>query len=444
VPLPTEFAHCINDDSVLEMPLSAVDPFMALHFHFGMLLGVIDFEAQQAYHRGKSRLHNAWLHGGGVIWGLRVTVDRAANEVRVDRGLALDRAGHELYLEAPACVDLGAWYALHEKDPDVMPEVDDHMAGVRTCKAYVIARFRACLTREVPALSEPCEGGNTDTAFSRVAETIQLDLRVGDPPDPPRPDYECTRIFLGLLDPRLGDNDGTQADRKAAADERARVSTLSASDQRIATAAALQRFITIDAMNRMPAADDAGDRLLFPARDDEGIILGAIDGIELRQQGSGGWILSSDPAVSFDRRDTLVPTSELQFLLEPIRGAAAAAAVLAGPRIVSWDIKDKTAVVLTADKALDAGAAEVGTAFSVTSKTVDGHWSNHTFKATLGADKKTVTLKLNSQLPAGSLVRLIASGTGMHPMLGADGALLGAPVADAADGRDFVGMKKRS
>ena len=48
------------------LPLS---PFYTLSYHFGMLLGVDDFETEQAYHRAKQRLHNAWLHGEGVVWG---------------------------------------------------------------------------------------------------------------------------------------------------------------------------------------------------------------------------------------------------------------------------------------------------------------------------------------------------------------------------------------
>src|SRR5215211_7415462 len=88
-----------------------VDPFTGLRFHFGMLLGVDDFESEQAYHRGKMRLHNGWLHGEGVVWGLLVDAPLVEGggadlkgELRVRPGLALDAAGRELYLAATACV----------------------------------------------------------------------------------------------------------------------------------------------------------------------------------------------------------------------------------------------------------------------------------------------------------------------------------------------------
>ena len=49
-----------------------LNPFYALRYHFGMLLGVDDFETEQVYHRGKMRLHSAWLHRQGVVWGFNV------------------------------------------------------------------------------------------------------------------------------------------------------------------------------------------------------------------------------------------------------------------------------------------------------------------------------------------------------------------------------------
>ena len=63
--------------------LTPISPYLGIHYHFGMLLGVDDFETEQAYHRGKSRLHNAWLHREGVVWGMEVRLDAEKGEVRV-------------------------------------------------------------------------------------------------------------------------------------------------------------------------------------------------------------------------------------------------------------------------------------------------------------------------------------------------------------------------
>src|SRR6266540_4177168 len=85
---------CIPDERALPD-----GPFTALRYHFGMLLGVDDFETEQRYQRGKMRLHNAWLHRAGIVWGLDVSADPATREIRVEPGLALDPTGRELHLD---------------------------------------------------------------------------------------------------------------------------------------------------------------------------------------------------------------------------------------------------------------------------------------------------------------------------------------------------------
>ena len=104
------FTACGDDGTVPD------DPFTSLRYHFGMLLGVDDFETEQGYHRGQMRLHQSWLHGAGVDWGLSVTLDQARNEVRVERGLAQDGAGRPLHLDGPACLDPGAWLDAHDSE----------------------------------------------------------------------------------------------------------------------------------------------------------------------------------------------------------------------------------------------------------------------------------------------------------------------------------------
>jgi len=431
MPLATDFMHCIDEPPALDAPLSHVDPFMALRFHFGMLLGVADFEAQQAYHRGKMRLHNAWLHGAGVVWGLGVGVARDANEIRVEPGLALDGAGHELYLEARACVNIGAWYEKHEQDPDVIAAVDTSVAGERRLAAHVVARFRPCLTREVPALSEPCEGGNTDTAFSRVAETMLLELRPGAPPAASAPAYGRARVFLGLEPPRE-DGGVIVAEHQAVLDERARIAGLISSERPAAIAAAVRRFVTEDAIERMPGSDADGDRVLFPAPDSAVVVLGEIDQMQLRRQ-NGVWTLLNDPAVRYDARETLLPTSELQHL---VLSASRIATSAGGPALLSIAIPDDHTVRIAFASALDA-ATVVDAAFSVSSRAAGAAWTTHPATASASADGKTVTLALGAghTIAVGELVRVVARGSGPAPLVGTDGAALTS---------DVVAMQKRS
>src|SRR5215470_1483283 len=89
---------CLLAAAGQENGLLPVSPFTAIQYSFGMLLGVDDLETAQAYPRGKVRLHNAWLHREGVVWGFNVAFNKDKNndhyELTVEPGLALDAAGH--------------------------------------------------------------------------------------------------------------------------------------------------------------------------------------------------------------------------------------------------------------------------------------------------------------------------------------------------------------
>src|ERR1700730_14533971 len=138
-----------------EAGLLPISPFTALQFHYGMLLGVDDLDTGQAYPRGKIRLHNAWLHREGVVWGLNVSFNQRI-ELTVDPGLALDAAGHELHLDRQACLDLGKWYAAHKDDPNF--NFEDVDRGGKQFSVHLVGKFPACLPRPVPAIVEPCAG----------------------------------------------------------------------------------------------------------------------------------------------------------------------------------------------------------------------------------------------------------------------------------------------
>ena len=171
-----------------------VDPFTALAVNFGMLLGVTDFDTLAANPRGKLRLHNAWLHGQGVVWGYSVTLDDTSRELRVGPGLALDAVGHELALGVLSCVDVGAWYDTAGQDPaSGLPPVVD---GTVSFDAHVVVRFQACLAQPVPAMASPCAGSATDTAYSRVIETVELLLVPGLAP--PHDTFARVRALFGL------------------------------------------------------------------------------------------------------------------------------------------------------------------------------------------------------------------------------------------------------
>lgn len=172
----------------------AVNPFVSNRYHFGMLLGVADLETEQAYHRGKQWLHNAWLHGPGCVWGLMVELRTDRNEIVVLAGLAIDAHGRELRVTDEMCVDITRWY--EEKRPDDL-EVTDNDDGTLTFEVHVELCHESCLDRPVPSISEPCEDVNLDTAYSRAIERGLPRIVGGPAPEEPDDGYGLLRQFTG-------------------------------------------------------------------------------------------------------------------------------------------------------------------------------------------------------------------------------------------------------
>lgn len=456
MPSVIDFAHCLSTDrGGRELPLSHVDPFHAIRYHFGMLLGVEDFETEQAYHRGKIRLHNAWLHREGVVWGLDVKPrdgsDPAAlepGELRVEPGLAIDAAGHELRLDGPACLSLPAWFARHEEEPALKAVTRASGTGAgKVFDAHVVMRFRACLTREVPALVEPCEGSVADTAFSRVAETVHLDLIPGlaqpppprrEPGQPPPPPYRNLRILFGLAEPGADDTE--------LAAELARVRAIADPAERARAARdAIRTLIALDGIALGPALDlDGTIAGLFPGREDAPIVLCDVRDVTL-EPAAGGKLRLADLRVELAVRPSHVATATLQELVCAL--LVGAAPDPAAPRFVRAELVDATTIRLTADAPLATGTVVAG-AFTVAShSTAPGDpWTMHAVTVAPPADPSIVTLTLPAPgITAGHRVRITARGTGPTPILGANlEPLAGGPSWPGGGAHDHVVTLTRS
>jgi hypothetical protein len=403
------------DDAAALLP---VDPFNALRIHFGMLLGVDDFETEQAYHRGKMRLHNAWLHGHGVVWGLGVSSDLPSGEIRVERGLALDAAGHELHLDAQACVSAGAWFDAHRNDPG-MTVTESADGSTVTFDAHVVMSFRACQTRQVPALSDPCDGSSTSTAYSRVFETVEMHLVPGLDPDPgaapaPRP-YHRLRLLFGLDAAITG-----SADDIAIVAERAGIETLAVGEQPTAYLAAMRRYAARDSADLQPLTEvDTGNVLLFPAADNTPVVIASVTGITLTKQANAGWQLTA-ATVSIDMRRTVIDTGTIQELLSgPALVTPAAGPAPAGPKALpdSVTMKGRTITISFADSDPLNPNSVTKLGFKVTVLGPTGWPPIAVDNAVVDATNTTVTLTLHAT-PAGDVLRLVVFGTGPNPILG--------------------------
>ncbi|MFN0122733.1 MAG: hypothetical protein ACKV2V_19720 [Blastocatellia bacterium] len=437
---------CASDAGLL--PLS---PFEAPRYHFGMLLGREDFETEQGYHRAKMQLHNAWLHRAGAVWGLDVRLDTARGEIRVTPGLALDAAGHELHLDTDACVNVGAWYDKY-KNKYKLPEPERDRVPLN---AHVVIRFHACATRQVPALLEPCNNAGSGTAYSRIHETVTIELLPGLAP--PRIDpYHRLRLLFSLAAPRKQGVDGASAadqqQDQQVSSERTRIAGLAAADQPMAWLAAFRRFAALDEIELPPGVSVDGARtLLFPGRDDDALVLANLQGLILTR-GNNGWALSAPAdAVDVTVRPAHVATSTIQELLcgglACCGDTAPPPPETAGPRAVSLQLDDNRAV-LTFDQPLHASSVKPA-AFSVTVFTPAGGWGEHTvqdvfYDATTDPARPTALLKTDPALPTppAGLLRVIARGTGPMPLLGVNNLPLAGGITDppAPGGLDYVWM----
>ncbi|WP_319549547.1 hypothetical protein [Desulfogranum marinum] len=457
-----------NSDKKKEMSgLSPVNPFRSLLVHFGMLLGVDDFETIDSYQRGKMWLHSAWLHRQGAVWGLRVSLSGDKDEIRVTPGLAMDSLGRELYLESPACLDIGSWYEKHKDEPDLVAAVQNGEQGGIVCfDAHVAIRFKGCLARQVPALTEPCDNTGTTTAYSRIIETVELLLLPGKSPEWRTPPgllpYHRLRLLFGLEEAITDANDNVVAADKVVLDARADILDLDPNEQPAAYLEAFRRFSALDEMDLTPAATDEGDAFsLFPDRDPALLPLADIEGITLTPA-QNSWHVSSGQ-VDNTVRPVHVATSTIQELLcgpicscisdteEPETsggGPDVPPEDADGPRIDPDKVtitEAKITFPINGDFLLENSVKAEG--LLVTSFKKDHGWKEEKIESVeYNSNDKVVSVKLQDKLPngTGTLVRLIVSGTGGFPFLDTKNiplaGALGGPPGGKMNGNDFVFM----
>jgi hypothetical protein len=471
---------CGGGNGADEVQTLPSNPFRGLHFHFGQLLGVQDFQDEQGYHRGKNRLHNGWLHGAGVVWGLGVSLPEDGEgalrgEVEVAPGLALDRAGNELHLGRAMCLDLGRWFEEHRDDPGFdfdEDEVEDGGVEVRFV-ARVVARFRACLSRPVPAMSEPCEGARADTAYSRTLETVELHLRPGSAPPRPAP-YRRLRLLFGLVAPR-DEEGGVIPEDQEVLDARAAVASAPAEERPRALLAALRRFAALDGIALEPDGGGDAPSLVYPVEGRPPLLLAEVADVRLVRGAEGGPWRLVEAVVDNTVRMAHVATSTIQELLcgpAPDTGAAEGAAEppgdpevregegggadtaaegagaepdAGGPRIAPDSVElDGDELTFRVVGSLSKNSIEDPRAVAVRGFDRADGWQEVPVREVAydrGRDRVRVRLQ---DAPDARLVRLIVRGTGEHPVLGTDmvplAGAVGGPPGSRHDGNDFVFM----
>lgn len=402
-------------------------PWTALRPATGMLLGADDFEVLMGNPRGKHQLHNAWLHGGGVVWGLGV---RRSGEwdLEVARGLAVDGHGRELRLDAPRCVSL----------QELLQSGHDPTCGTYEVELCLVLRFDACLDSPVPALVDPCDVTRESTDYSRVVERARLELVSGRPASPPRPHHRV-RVLLGL--DRVGEDDEAGEHALECRDD------VAASPPAKRPRVLLRHFrclAALDAADWRPQGDDCGPEL-FPVAD-AGVLLACVS-LTLRDESGCPEIV--DATLDSCRRPTVLPTTVLQDLvcaLAPGVIGVGTTASPVGPQIdpaIAWSTDDDGRHVLHLRATAPLIAGSVRRAVRVSSLS-DSAWIVEDLEAPPRYDAATSTILVTfADRPKNPHLRIVVRGTGTMPVYGADpvaplAGVRGEDPGSGSQGRDAV------
>lgn len=418
-------AHDVSDPSAL-LPLW---PWNALRPASGMLLDNDDFEVLLGNPRAKHMIHNAWLHGSGVVWGL--SVERSGEwDLVVSPGLGIDGLGRELHVDAPVCLPFR----------EILEKEHDPTCERRVIRLCLVLSFDACADRPVPALADPCDVTRESQEYSRVNERARLSLVLGHPPVVHS--YHRVRVLLGLE--RAGVDDDAGAEALAARNE-----ILAApAHQRAGELLRVFRCLAaLDARDLGPTADDDCEHELFPVGEsDAGIVLACLD-VTVKDESGCPEIVGE---LEFDDccRRTVIPTTVIQELvcaLAPgfigVGGTTTGAGPQAVPGSIEWGPRPREFSFAVTEDLLPATVTR--RSVKVSSLSPGGWVIEHLARRPrYRAKRNRVVVRLDGR-PENELIRVVVVGTGARPIYGAQSRLpLAGVVGDdpgtTGQGRDAV------
>jgi hypothetical protein len=419
-----------------QFPAAALpaDPYTALAVHYGMPLGVADFEVLAGNPRGKLQLHQAWQHGKGVNWGYPVRVADEGPVLEVGPGLGVDGLGRDVPSAALLCLDVRAW-SERQNGPQFQPRAD----GSFDARLYL--RHKACLARPVPSLGATTSSGGDDAAFSRVLETAQLELRpYTRPPTCDAPDDDRSSAWSALRDlVREGRRPGGATVPAGGWLDAFR-------DVAARTGAAL------GPPGFVPEPSERDRR--YPEDEPGELLLADLPGLKLTRD-TGGWRLEA-PVIDLSVRRVLLPTWILQELLAELlagSGARGPSADAGGPRVIRViRTGDEVTVELTRDVAQGTVAGALDLRLFDASATTPA-WGPPIEVTPAVTGRRTgpqaVPARIRFTLPEtptpDRTYRLVLRGTGPAPLVGLVGrrpvplaGRIGGPAAPATGGADVV------
>lgn len=179
-----------------------VDPYKRVQYSQGLVLGVEEFDQEQAYLMERDRQHQRLLHGYGTVCGLALSTRTPVlgePEIVVSAGAAVAPSGETIRVPAAQCAPLNDWLERHEEElrsffgspPSTV------VLEVRLCA-------RSCSTDAVPIPGGPCRSQQDAMKASRWADDFELSLVPIDPMASPPPaladtEEEIVRLLGQLL-----------------------------------------------------------------------------------------------------------------------------------------------------------------------------------------------------------------------------------------------------
>jgi hypothetical protein len=160
----------------------------------GQVLTEKDLSDEQSYLQEKARRHNRYLHGYGVVCGLRVVPggDDERRTVVVQPGLAIDPWGREIVVAEPVPLRLSD-----------RADAGSHGDAQRPVQVFVVLEYAEAPADLVPALTEPGDSGDPGAVMpSRTLESFQLRVRKEPPQDGEDPQQAfCELVAAALQQP---------------------------------------------------------------------------------------------------------------------------------------------------------------------------------------------------------------------------------------------------
>ena len=185
------------------------DGLARVRFYPRQLLEANDLRQEQAYHRERSRRHNRYLHGWGVVAGCQVQPATTAErpwQVRVCPGYLLTPPGDEVSVPAPMTFDL-ADCTLSTGDPCAFarpcPPVSRRALVER--RLYLAVRYLECEGDPVRLPGDRCGcgcgSGDVQCEYSRIRDGYELCCLSDLPATHQVPDPDCEALRAGTLLP---------------------------------------------------------------------------------------------------------------------------------------------------------------------------------------------------------------------------------------------------